>query len=216
MKPIALLAVALLLPAAASAQQPTVEAERARIRAERSAEDARFNEDKHACRAKFAVTDCMKDVTRTHNAAMAELRRQEHVLNDAERRRKAAEHQRELDDRQSPQRQKEAAERRARALEEAQDRQERAEDKAAKRSAEEAERAQHPPRVRTPKGAPQPQGDPRAARESKGPAFTAQEQAKNRAAYEERLREAQAHQAEVARRAAERKKPAASDLPLPK
>jgi hypothetical protein len=211
-----LLACTLALVAAWPALAQDDSAERARIQAERGAAESRFAEAQKSCRAKFAVNDCLDKATRAHNAVLSELRRQERVLNDADRKRRAAERQKEVDERQSPERQQDAAEKRARALAEQKEREERAADKAAKRASDEAERAQRPPRSKLAASAPGPQGAPRTptAPRSHGP--SAEEAAKNRATYEARQQEAVQHKAEVAARIARRAKPAASDLPAPK
>jgi colicin import membrane protein len=204
----------LLVAAPALAQDEA--AERARIRETRAAADARFAEDKKACRARFAVTDCIDKVTREHNTVLHELSRQENVLNDAARQRRAAEHQKELDERNSPEKQREAAEKRAKALADQQERDARAAEKAAKRAQQEAEHAARTPTVKTPKGEPGPQGKPRDGKTPQASGPTADEAAKNRAEYEAKLKDAQQHKAEVEARAAKRSKPAASELPPPR
>lgn len=191
-------------------------AERARIRDERAAAETRFAEEKKACRARFAVTDCIDKVTREHNARLADLRRQDNLLNDAERKRRAADRQKELDERNSPEKQQQAADKRAKALADQQERDARAAEKAAKRAEQDAQRAGRSPTGKTPKGEPAPQGTPRDAKPAHGNGPTAEEAAKNRADYETRQKEAQQHKAEVEARNAKRSKPAASDLPPPR
>jgi hypothetical protein len=207
----------LLALAAASvhAQAPDEAAERARIRQEREAADQRFSEAEKACRAKFAVNDCITKARRERNATVGELKRQERVLDDAERTRKAAERQKEIDERSSPERQREAAQKRAKALEEQQQREARAAEKAAKRAADQAERERRPPRVKSPNGEPGPQGSPREPQAPKGHVISPAEAAKNKAAYEARVREAEQHKAEVEARNAKRTKPPSPDLPPP-
>jgi colicin import membrane protein len=205
---------ALLVAVPALAQDEA--AERTRIREARAAADARFAEEKKACRARFAVTDCVDKVTREHNALLHDLRRQENLLNDEARKRRAAEHQKELDERNSPDKQREAAQKRAKALADQQERDARAAEKAAKRAEQEAERAGRTPAVKTPKGAPAPQGKPREPGTPHPSGPTADEAAKNRAEYEAKLKEAEQHKAEIAARNAKRTKPAASDLPPPR
>lgn len=208
------LALALLLAAFAAHADDT--AERDRIRTERAAVEASFAAEQKACRARFAVTDCIHEAQRTRNAALADLRRQERVLNDAERQRRAAERHKELEERNSPEKRQQAAERRRLAVQEQKDREARAADKAQKRAEDEAKRAAQPPRQpKAPSGPPGPQGTPRAAHEPASHGPTAEEAAKNRAAYEQRIKEAEEHNAKVRARQATRKKPAASDLPLP-
>lgn len=207
------LALAAVLPAYA---QDDDRAERERIDAERKALDARFAERKKECNAKFAVNDCVEQATREKNAAMAELRRQERVLNAAERKRRAAERLKAQEERNSPERQREEEERRARAQQDQRDREARAAGKAQKWAAQQAERASAPRRAKAFPGPSGPQGEPRAPGAAKGPTVTPDAAAKNRAAYEERLREAEAHRKEVQERVAKRAKPAASALPVPK
>jgi hypothetical protein len=210
------IAAILLALAVLPAQAQDDGQERARIASERSAAEARFAESERACRARFAVTDCVNRVRQERNAILGDLRRQEMVLNEAERRRAAAERQRELDERNSAANQRAAAERRERAMQDQKDRQARAAEKAAARAADQAERAANPPRrQRAHQGVVEPQGRVRGERETKAPAVTAAEAAENRRKHEERLREATQHKAEVLERAARRSKPAASGLPTP-
>ncbi|HEX2547523.1 MAG TPA: hypothetical protein VHL79_21750 [Ramlibacter sp.] len=211
---VVLLALAAVAPAWAQVADDSVE--RARIGAERKAADDKFAEAKRACNAKFAVTDCVNKATREHNAVVSELRRQERVLNEAERKQRAAQAQREIDERNSPERRKEAEDKRLRALEEQKEREARAAEKKAQRAEDDAERAKKGPRApRIAEGHQGPQGSPRAPEPPKGPSVTPEEAAKNRAAYEERLRQAAQHKAEVQARIAKRAKPPASALPVP-
>lgn len=78
-------------PAGTHAQDPQVAAERARIAAERTRINARFAQEEKACHQRFAVNDCLNRNLAWQRAELAELRRQEIVLNDDERRRRAAE-----------------------------------------------------------------------------------------------------------------------------
>lgn len=66
-------------------------AERARIASERAQLHAAFARREHECRTRFAVTDCIDAARREHRDAMSRLRRQESVLDESERRRRAAE-----------------------------------------------------------------------------------------------------------------------------
>jgi hypothetical protein len=208
------LALAVALPAVAADQAEA--AERARIKAERDAVDARFKEQERACRAKFAVTDCIHDAQRARSAAIADLRRQERVLNDADRRRRAAERQKDLDERNSPEARQRAEEHRRQAMQEQKDREARAAEKARKHAEDDAERARRGPRApKAARGAPAPQGAARAPHEPKQPSITPEQAAKNRAAYDARIKESEEHNAKLRERVAKRRKPAASDLPPP-
>ena len=82
MKAVLLVLLLAALPAAAD--------ERARIAAERHAVEQQFAADETECRERFAVTACLDDAKAKRRGALAELKRQELVLDDAERKRKAA------------------------------------------------------------------------------------------------------------------------------
>jgi colicin import membrane protein len=211
-----LLACAFALVAAFSAQAQDEAADRARIKAERAAADARFEQARKDCRKKFAVTDCEKEAKRLHNAQVGELRRQERVLNDADRKRRAAERQKAIDERNSPEQRQQAEEKRQRALADQKEREQRAAEKAAKRAEDDAERAKKGPRVKVAPGPHGPQGTPRTPAGRKSHEIPPEEAAKNRAAYEARLKEAEKHKAEVLEKAAKRSKPPASALPAPR
>lgn len=72
--------------------------ERARIRQEREAAERRFAERERACQLRFAVNDCVHEARQQRRDVLADLRRQDILLNDAERKRKAAEALRKLDE----------------------------------------------------------------------------------------------------------------------
>ena len=72
--------------------------ERARIRQEREAAERRFAEREKACQLRFAVNDCVHEARQQRRDVLADLRRQDILLNDAERKRKAAEALRKLDE----------------------------------------------------------------------------------------------------------------------
>ncbi|MDB5753297.1 MAG: hypothetical protein JWP65_3718, partial [Ramlibacter sp.] len=128
-----LLALFAAWPVQAQAQDVDVQVERQRIGAERAAADAAFEAREKACYGKFGVNDCLDAARRRRNEAVADLRRQEVALNDAERKRRAAERLQDIDARAAAQRQQQAAERRQRALVAQQEREARAVQKAGKR-----------------------------------------------------------------------------------
>jgi colicin import membrane protein len=206
-----------LLASAVHAQEvvPGEAAERERLHSERSAADKRLAQAQKACRAKFAVNDCMNDARREYNATVGELKRQERILDDVQRKQRAAGRQKEIDERHSPEHERQEAAKRAKALADQQERDAKAAEKAAKRSADEAEHARRAPQVKTPRGEPGPQGSPRDPHAPVAHGPTPEEAARNRAEYEQRLQEAEKHKAEVAARNAQRKKPASADLPPP-
>ena len=66
-------------------------AEHARIRKERDEAQASFKAQDMQCYQRFAVNDCLGEVRAQRRVLLAELRRQEISLNDAQRKRRAAE-----------------------------------------------------------------------------------------------------------------------------
>lgn len=62
-----------------------VDQERQRIDAVRQQQNVLFNEQEAACQARFAVTDCVNSVRSRRRAMLADLKRQETVLNSLQR-----------------------------------------------------------------------------------------------------------------------------------
>jgi hypothetical protein len=89
--------LALLLAASAWGQSTTavsqerLAAERARITSERADIATRFAAEERACHQRFAVNDCLNRNLAWQREALGALRRQEILLNDGERHRRAAE-----------------------------------------------------------------------------------------------------------------------------
>ena len=76
----------------AAAAQPGGDAvERERIAAERAAVETRFAEERLACQQNFVVTSCVDEVRRRERETLGSLRRQEAVLDETQRRQRAAE-----------------------------------------------------------------------------------------------------------------------------
>lgn len=63
--------------------------ERQRMGQERAGHEARYLQTERVCYSRFAVSDCLRDARKTRRLALDELRRQELVLNDLERKNKA-------------------------------------------------------------------------------------------------------------------------------
>jgi hypothetical protein len=164
-------------------------AERQRIRAERAQVQARYADTVRECNRRFVVTSCVEGARAERRQALNRLSNQELVLDQAERRQRAAQR---------------AADIRAK----------QAHDEAAPRALPRALAAPEPasaPRLhlRVPR-APTSAGHP--------PKLSPQEEARNRAAFEQRQREAEAHRESVERRNAERAakaKQPSRPLPLP-
>lgn len=95
-----------VLLAQAQQEDASVAAERARLKAERERVEAGYKSEEKACYGKFAVNDCLGKARATRRAAVDDLRRQEIALNDVERKRKAAERRRSIDDKEEVQRQR--------------------------------------------------------------------------------------------------------------
>ncbi len=60
------------------------------IAATRANYDTQFKAQEIACYQRFAVNDCLIDSRRTQREVMADLRRQEILINDAQRKRRGA------------------------------------------------------------------------------------------------------------------------------
>ena len=69
---------------------PSATDERARIRHERQAIDQTLSQAQAACYQRFAVEDCLRQARQTARTAHTDLRQQEAVLNEAQRRQRAA------------------------------------------------------------------------------------------------------------------------------
>ena len=98
MKRVLGLVMVVLLAAGALAQEvpvPTLQQagaiERERIRQVRVVEQARFATEEAQCYQRCAVNDCLQEVRRARRDVLADLRRQEMSINDAQRKRRAAE-----------------------------------------------------------------------------------------------------------------------------
>jgi colicin import membrane protein len=65
--------------------------ERERIRQARTSAQAQFSAQEAQCYTRFAVNDCLADVRGHRRVLLADVRRQEISLNDAQRKRRAAE-----------------------------------------------------------------------------------------------------------------------------
>ena len=204
-----LLALAVLgLPIAAQAQdEPAESAQRARIAAERGQAEAAFRAQEKACYAKFAVNDCLKAAKAHRRQVLADLRRQEISLNDAQRKRRAAEQLRAVEERSSPEKQQQAQQR-ANAQAGQQDRESAAARKAADRAASEAAA---PAKA----AARQEQAARRQAEASAARGERDAQAAQNVKRQEERLAAAKERRTTLDKRLAERKKPAAKPLPVP-
>lgn len=204
-----LLAAAVLAAAPAAAESQA--AERARIAAERSRVEAQFQGAERACWGQFGVNDCLADARARRRAALADLRRQEILLNDAERKQRAAERLRAGEHRPDPA-QPSASAPKAR---DRGDRDAQAAQRAAEQAAREAEHARRTkPKPKPPAATAADRADELARREAER-ARRAEQAAANVQRRQAAERQAKERQEALQRRLAERHKPPAAPLPVP-
>jgi len=198
-----------LLAAPAWAQSSTadtdVDSQKARISAERKAVEARYDQDRAACYQKFAVQDCIDGARRKRRTQVEDLNRQEAVINDAERQRRAAAQLDKLNRNAEPS--ADDAANRERALQSQKDREQRAADREASRQTKEAQEAAARRSFENKQRA-------HAQEQAKSAEERAQEQAE-RQRYEDRLKKAEQDRAELEARNAKRTKPRSAPLPTP-
>lgn len=85
-----LLATVSGMASAQTVQALDVPAERRRIAQERQYHEASFAQAEVACYRRFAVSDCLQQARKNRRVALDDLRRQELVLNDEDRKRAGA------------------------------------------------------------------------------------------------------------------------------
>ena len=98
------------------------DAERFRIGADRARLEATFAFEHTTCYKRFLVNKCLDEVKLVRREALADLRRQEIVLNDQERKAKAAEQLQKIEDKLSPEKLQQEADKRAQAVKDFEDR----------------------------------------------------------------------------------------------
>lgn len=104
-------------PISGEGQQITIGTQRAAISAERARLEKGFLLEDAACYKRFAVNNCLGNVNSRRRQPMEDLRRQEILLNDEERKIKGAEQIRRTDEKTSPEKQQETVDRSAGAIE---------------------------------------------------------------------------------------------------
>lgn len=104
---------ALLLASCYGHAQTSSDAERLRISTERSKLQAAAALEDTACYKRFLVNSCLEAVKVRRRDALADLRRQEIVLNDEARKTKAAEQLQKIQDKLAPEKLQQAADKRA-------------------------------------------------------------------------------------------------------
>ncbi|MES2912116.1 MAG: hypothetical protein V4718_12045 [Pseudomonadota bacterium] len=132
---LALVVHAQLPPASLPASAAMADVERTRINAERASLEAGFVTEEIACYKKFLVNRCLDEIKPRRRDAMADLRRQEVLLDDQDRKAKAARQILKTEEKSSVEKQQEAADRRATSLKDFDTRMERDAQKKADRDA---------------------------------------------------------------------------------
>ena len=94
-----------------------IDAQRTAIATERNRIEAGFLSEDAACHKKFAVNSCLENVNDRRSAVMADLRRQEIGLNDAQRKSKAEQQIRKSQEKPSPESLQQESDRRTQAIE---------------------------------------------------------------------------------------------------
>ena len=183
-------ALVLLAGGARAEAVPEERAERLRIAADRAQVEAQYSERELACRRQFAVTGCLVDARASRREGLNRLRQQEMVLDEAQRKQRAARRMVEIETKLSG------------------DDARRREESARERREIASRSGQAPPAAASAPAA-------RAPRPAQAGAARAEQAARNRQLLEAKQRAAQTHRDEVARRNAEREKKGKTARPLP-
>lgn len=198
-----LLGLAAATWAADESQQ--VAAERARITAERARVDADFQAAQKACYQKFSVSGCIDDARARRATLLGDLRRQEISLNDDQRKARAADRLKELDQKQADEARKQA-EAAARGAEQSASRERRVQENAAKAQERAAKAEGRTAKPRDTASGVAPGGKPSDKSAERAPLEKAPDTEESRRRFEQRQADAQEHKARVEKRAAEQQK----------
>lgn len=99
-------------------EQQSGDTQRLAINAKRQQLQSGFSAEDAVCYTRFAVNNCLRNVDARRKASLADLRRQDVVLNDQERRRRGAEEIQRIETKQTGVSQQELAEKRAKTFSE--------------------------------------------------------------------------------------------------
>lgn len=185
------------VPSGEASRALDVARERSRIQLERAQQEARYQAQVTQCYTRFAVTECIRQARLQQRAVMEPLRRQEVMLNDAERQRKAQEQLTQIKEKAPDQRTDEEAVRRLEARQAQQEREERAAQKAA-----------------AAKSAPLPPATGAVVKKPVEQGRTPDEIAKDQAQYTDKLKEAEEHRASRLKSNSEKAGAPSKSLPL--
>jgi hypothetical protein len=108
---------------AAMAQSPDQEKannalERSKIAAERARLEAGFQAEETACKSRFVVNACLQEIRSRRNEAMADLRRQDLLINESDRKARAADQIQKTEEKSNLERQQQRAEQEKKAQQE--------------------------------------------------------------------------------------------------
>ena len=191
----------------ATAGNTDMAAERSRLAAERAAVDKKFEEERVACFKKFAVESCLEDSRRGKRATLDNIKRQEAIINDAERKRRGAAALDRLDEKAAPERAEEAAKQRDQALKSQAAKEQRAVDHTTGREAAAAGEAAKREQFENKQKA-------HAEHLAKNAKLAGQAPVEQKQ-FDDKVTKAEAHRAEIQKRNAERTKPRSAPLPPP-
>ena len=197
----------LVMACVAAQAQIGSDAERLRISTERAQLEAAFALEDSACYKRFWVNNCLDEVKVRRRDALADLRRQEIVLNDEARKAKAAEQILKTEDKSSAEKLQLESDRRAQAVKDFEERMAREQQKTADR---EALQAGEKVKAEASAGRIKSNQDKEAGRAARQ-AAAAEELRK----YNERQAQAKERQARNAREKASLTKAPANSLPAP-
>jgi hypothetical protein len=183
---------------------PDEAAQRLRIAREQADIEARFDAREQACQSRFAVTDCVEAARRERREALRPLREQSLMLDDADRRRRAAGRLRAIESRAEPA---------AKQLPELKGR-EGPDSPIASGASSSVPAASRPARTAREASPPRPMRDS-AAKPPADPVARRQTEAGSRARFEARKKAIEARREEVERRNAQREKEGKRSRPLP-
>lgn len=194
-------------PEAAPGSAQHLQEERTRIAAQRKDVEARYAGEQAACYKRFAVHDCLQESRVRRREELADLRRQEISLNDAERKKKGAEQVRKVEEKTSTETLEQAAAQRDKAKEA----QARGQIDATEN---EARRQQLKEKAPASKARQQREAD-RHAQDAAAREKKALESGANVQRHEEKLKDAAEHKAQAKQKSSKKTKPAARPLPEP-
>lgn len=199
------------LPVDSPRLENTERMEHSRIQQERAKAAAVHEATKAQCYQRFLVNDCLLAARDQHNAQLADLRRQEISLNDTQRKRRGVQQAQRI---QENAKQLEQTEQRGIARRNAANREPRQADKAAPQA--KAPKAARVKVQSVPSGPPAAKNKPKLAAKKAAPKQAkAAPTAQSTAAFDQRMKDAQQHRAEVEARLKKNKNPPAATLPVP-